>query len=129
MTQDNALHQREPNPGAFELVAAVQPLEYAEEFRAVLHVEPDAVVANVVRILVSAFLESDLDGRTLPGASEFESIRNQVVENLSNHCAVAKSRRKSVNLDQKVPFLVGGLNFIERALRQILHVDVGLIER
>src|SRR5580765_1055777 len=51
MAVHHALHDREADAGAFELLLVVQALEHAEELVRVLHVEADAVVLHVDRLL------------------------------------------------------------------------------
>ena len=43
---EDALYGRQPNPGALEVLGAMQPLEHAEQLVGVLHAEADAVVAD-----------------------------------------------------------------------------------
>lgn len=48
MAGDHALDQRQPDASAGKLFFAVQPLKHAEQLVGVCHVEPDAVVFDVV---------------------------------------------------------------------------------
>src|SRR5205807_236876 len=43
---NNALHRGQAYAGAFEIFAAMQALEHAEELIGMLHVEADAVIAH-----------------------------------------------------------------------------------
>jgi hypothetical protein len=45
---NDALEQRQTHAGAFELFGSMQPLEYAEQFAGVRHVEADTIVAYKV---------------------------------------------------------------------------------
>src|SRR5258706_16264000 len=46
--QDDALDDRQPDPGAFVVLCAVQALEHAEQLVDVTHVEPGPVVAHEI---------------------------------------------------------------------------------
>src|SRR5205085_10302442 len=93
VSQHDTLDECQADSGAFEIVDAVQPLKYAEQLRAVLHIESHAVVSHEIRVLSPAFLESDLNGRILFRAREFDCVRNQVIQNLPDHGSIAESSR------------------------------------
>src|ERR1700674_866074 len=50
---DDALHDRQADAGAFEILRAMQPLKHAEKLVGILHVEADAVVANEEHLLLA----------------------------------------------------------------------------
>ena len=59
---NDAAHVGEPDTGALEFVATVEPLEDAEQLVHVLHVEADAVVANEHhRLAVGDAVHADFD--------------------------------------------------------------------
>src|SRR5262249_17919908 len=66
----DALRGREADPGPLELGWAVEPLEYAEEFRGEFHVEPDAVVPYEIVFRIKA----DLDDRPVVLARVLERV-------------------------------------------------------
>src|SRR6185503_9800105 len=59
----DALHARQPDPGARELADGVQALERREQLVGELHVEPGAVIADEERALVTGIGRADLDPR------------------------------------------------------------------
>src|SRR5688572_13996128 len=73
---DDALHPRQANAGAFELLRAMQPLKHAEEFVGVLHVESDAVVTHETDYRPSRFDKTpDLDLRLRARPRVFQRVR------------------------------------------------------
>jgi hypothetical protein len=52
MPMDDPLHNGEPHPRPFVILEPVEPLEHAEEFFGVTHVEADAVVLDVIPDIV-----------------------------------------------------------------------------
>jgi hypothetical protein len=52
---DDSLHDGEADTGAFEVLGAVHPLKYAEQFAGVLGIEADSVVADRKHVLSCDF--------------------------------------------------------------------------
>src|SRR5262245_37123825 len=75
---DDAAHGREANAGAFELVLAMQALEYAEELARLAHVEADAVVPHVDLPFPGHVLGADLDERLAARPGILHGVVDQV---------------------------------------------------
>ena len=71
MPANDALHGGKADSGAVELGGRVQPLEYAEQFRRVGHVEPSAVIAHEIcrRVAVDG---ADLNAGRVAVAGELD---------------------------------------------------------
>ena len=69
MPLDDALHNRQPNAGAFLIFGSMQALEHAEQFTRVLHVEANAIVAHEIHNSAVHQFEADfnLGGRLFAG--------------------------------------------------------------
>ena len=63
MPVNDSLDTGEPNTGAFELVACVQPLEYSKELVGLFHVESHAIVPNKDHDLIFFNCGPNLDFR------------------------------------------------------------------
>src|SRR5262249_29567335 len=73
-------------------------------------------------------LKSDFDRWNLLGPRKFKRVRDQVIENLSNHIPIAERRRQFMNLESDFALFVRGLNFFEYAVGKLFHVDVSLVQ-
>jgi len=71
-------HDREADPGAFEVRRGVQALERLEEFVGVLGVEPDAIVTDRVEHLAGTALAGDLDPGLRGPAGELGGVPEQI---------------------------------------------------
>src|SRR3954464_1995127 len=74
---DDFLDDREADAGALEILAAVQPLEDAEEPAVVLHVEADAIVLHEINGRVLVRDRADLDLRLLASRGELDRVRDE----------------------------------------------------
>ena len=59
----------------------------------VLHVEADAVVSNIVHILVFLYISSYFNDRNIAGLCELDGIRKKVDQNLFDKCMIPHCRR------------------------------------
>src|SRR5262245_53624518 len=82
MALNDALGNREADPGALKLVRTVKPLEDAEELLSELHVETDAVIPNEKAQFVLVLAATHFNERLVPLHRKFESVGQQVDENL-----------------------------------------------
>src|SRR5207247_6261249 len=129
MAQHDTLNERQANACALELFNGMEALKDTKQFTAVLHVESDAIVANVVHVLIALVAETNLDGRIVFWAGKFEGVGDEIIEYLAYHRAVRKRRWKVMELQQKLPFFICRLNLVEDSLRQRLHINIGLFQR
>src|ERR1041385_2841704 len=77
---DDALDGGQANPGAFELSVAVKPLEGAEKFFGVLHVEARAVVLHEEDALAVLVDGAELDLAVGPLRREFPGVADEVAQ-------------------------------------------------
>src|SRR5437879_640361 len=82
--KDDALNERQADACALEIFNIVEALKDTKQFTAVLHVESDSIVANVIGVLIAVFAETDLDCSVMFWPSEFERIRDQVIKDLTD---------------------------------------------
>ena len=100
MALDDPLHDREADARAFVLLRAVQPLEDAEKFVRVAHVEAGAVVADEIDILAVLRLAADFDDCLLDLARVLERVGKQVDPNLPEQRRVAPARWQFAQADR-----------------------------
>jgi len=92
--QDDALDYGEPDPCAFKLINAVQPLEHAEDLVHILHVEPDAVVFNIINVLIFFSPSAKFYMRSACVTGEFDSIGQKVYEDLPDQRFIGQRGRR-----------------------------------
>src|SRR6266576_4643343 len=97
MFTDNAVDGSETDPGAFEILGAMQPLENAEQLIRVLHIEANAVIAHEHGGIAIHFKVADLNHRTRPRPRVFDGIGKKVGENLFHQAGVAKDGWEGMN--------------------------------
>ena len=74
MTGDDAVDDRQPDAGAFEVFRLVQPLEHAEQFFGMSHVEADAVVADEIHVSPFVDRAADRDRGAFGGGRELHRV-------------------------------------------------------
>jgi hypothetical protein len=79
---DDALHDRQTNACAFELIVAVEPLEDVEESVGVFHVEYRAVVPNEVHGFFRFLSCPHFDDANFSASCELERIGQQIHDHL-----------------------------------------------
>src|SRR2546421_12429113 len=90
MPLHNPLDNGKSYAGSFEISYGVESLEYTEQLVAISHVEPRAVVFDIVRVSSRVFAQAaDLDRRCLGTPGELDGIRQQVHQYLAYHGPVA----------------------------------------
>src|SRR6185295_5900619 len=97
VTVDDALNVGQADAGAFKIAGAMQPLEDAEKFVGVLHVEAGSVVPDKEDpVLVGGLLgrASDLDAGLFPLAGVFDGVADEIGEDLAQEVAVGLDDRK-----------------------------------
>src|SRR5690606_30486277 len=77
---DDPPHAGQTDAGAFEFLHAVQTLEHPKQLRGVLHVEADAVVANVDHRFPFVTLGTDLDAGRRAVAAVLDGVADQVAQ-------------------------------------------------
>src|SRR5438045_1119699 len=90
MPQHNPLNQSQTDTGPLEFFNVVQPLEDPKEFFAVLHVESDAVIPDVISRPIAVHTDPDFDIRILFRSCEFQSIGEKVMKHLANHRSITE---------------------------------------
>src|ERR1700730_17420380 len=91
---DNALDDRQAHASAFEILRAMQSLEYAEQLVGILHVEASAIVADKEDLFVGDFARTDLYDGVGAHACIFESIVDEVHEYLLEQCRITPDLRQ-----------------------------------
>ena len=124
MTMNNALDNGQAHAGALKFLDAVKALEDAEQFVGVLHVETDAVVANVINGFRSLFLESNFYARLFLMPREFEGVRQQIQKDLAQQYGVSRSGGQS-RLDDDFRFFLRVIvrQFFNHGVDQLEHID------
>ena len=103
---DDSTYIGEADAGPFKFICAVQPLENAEEFAEVLHIESYSIISDKHGDFPGTlFLKSDGDLGDGPRAGELERIRNQIHKYLSEHSGIARYFRQCVNCPGYFPSL------------------------
>src|SRR5262249_904598 len=80
MAVNDALHGGQPDARAREILLAVQALKGPEQFRAVGHLEADAVIADEISQLTVSFTYPEFDARLRMLAGKFPGIAQQIVQ-------------------------------------------------
>src|SRR5512146_119109 len=102
---DNSLNYGQTNPGAFEVLGAVQTLKNSKKLVDIAHVEAHAVVAHKEAHFAAGDLSSHLDHRRITRAGELHRVPQQVGEYLSQQDGIADGFRQRGNppLDRALP--------------------------
>ena len=91
---DDAADGGEADASAFKIGVAMQALKGAKEVCSVLHVEPDAIIADEEGRSTGNKHLADFDHRGLAGARVFDGIAEEVGENLLDEAGVAHDGRQ-----------------------------------
>src|SRR6266481_3262759 len=91
MATDDSLNDGKPDSRPFKFLGGVHPLENSEQFLRVLHVKAGAVVSDKIGILCAFPPETDFDERVLLLTGEFDGVRQQIDEDLSEQRLVANT--------------------------------------
>src|SRR3954471_16618258 len=89
MTRDDTANVCQSDPGALELLHAVQPLKHTEQFVGIRHVKPDTVIAYVEDQLASCAAAADFDSGPRPGTCVFHRVRKQIQKNQAKQGRIA----------------------------------------
>ena len=81
---DDALHDRQSNPLAFELLFAVQALKNPKQFPGLLRVKPHPIIPNRDHLFSIILRRADLNLGHLTVARVFDSVSDQVVYHLAD---------------------------------------------
>src|SRR4051812_6262810 len=95
---NDAADAREPNAGALELRAGVQPLKNAEQLVRVACVEADAVIAHEKDMLLGVLTRPDLDLGAGSCTGELECVVEQAREDLPQHRGVTLHFRQCADM-------------------------------
>ena len=112
MVSDDALDDRQPDAGPFELLLPVQALEYAKDSLRVFHVKSDTVVLHKIDGNVALLLAADTNHRRVPAPRELERIRNEIKQNLRQEAGVGVGFRKFGDSGVDPPALLLGQQFL-----------------
>jgi hypothetical protein len=102
MPDDDALDEREADAAAGIFLATVQSLKDPEQLRVEFHVEPRAVVADVIDADLPGILAAHLDPRLFSGGAELQGIGQQVHPHLPQQCGIAAGRRQRFDFDLRL---------------------------
>src|SRR5215472_5946861 len=91
------MDQSQTDSAALVLAFRMQPLEDTEQAVRIPIVESDTVVLDEINVGCALFVRSNLDGRQGYQPCELPSVRDQIYENLTHQCAIAKGRRQEAN--------------------------------
>ena len=120
----------QPNPGAFKIFHAVQPLEDSEQLVGILHVKPHSVVTHendeFVRVSV---LATDFDLSRVSRASVLDGICQQVDKNLTEHGYVPSCPWQAAAFPDDVTSLGVSLQGLECLLHQGFQIHIVVLHR
>src|SRR5205814_772644 len=120
----NPLDNGETYAGSFELICGVEPLEHTEQLVAILHVEPRAVVFNVIRILMpSGSQAAELDESDMRRSGELDCVRQQIHEYLPYHGPVAADRGKRLQPAFELAIGRSAFELVENRPGELVHID------
>src|SRR5579883_2267002 len=104
----------------------METLESSEQFLRMTHIEPGAIVTHKIDVLAGGMLGADLDLCMFDLACELDSVRKQILENLSNESLDSICGRKLRQLEIHDAIFGGcGLLFIKCSGGELVHVDIG----
>ena len=122
VTMQDALTQGQPNPGAFKLILAMQPLEHPEQLVGVGHVEAGAVVLDAVDRFAPYRLPRHRDVGYGAIARELDRIADQVDPHLPQHGGIAFGLRQLAAAEFDLALRLGGQQVRGHPPGQGLHV-------
>src|ERR1017187_4972855 len=89
MALNDALHDRQADAGAGEILGAMQPLKHVEQLAGILHVEADPVVGDEEHLFVSHLARADLDAGVVAQFRVLEGVVDDVHEHLLEQRRIA----------------------------------------
>lgn len=129
MPGDDAPDIGQPDPGAFELAGAVEPLEHAKKLVHVLHVEAGAVITDknngLIRVVVGA-ADRNLGLIALTGV--FDGIADQVDQHLPQHRRIALHRGQRPNRPRDIPAFRILPQVVQYVFGELVKVDGGEVQ-
>lgn len=81
MTGDYTLHSRQSDAGSGELILRVQPLKDVEQLGRIRHIEPGAIVANMVAHFAAVTSRPEFNSGVGAFRGEYEGVAQQILEN------------------------------------------------
>lgn len=99
MPADNLLYNCQANTRPLEFVFTMQPLEDAEQFVHVFHIEAGTGIAYIVDAFILAVFASDFDDSLLLPGRKLERVGKKVHPRLTDQRRVSGGQRKSMNME------------------------------
>src|SRR5688500_674126 len=100
-------------------------LEYPEELVRILHVKAGAVIFDEIHEFPrrSSFPMADLDAGHFPSPGEFERVRDEIEEDLSEHGRIGSADRQVADRHGDAAPLLRTTELVERLLNQASRRD------
>jgi hypothetical protein len=104
MLIEDAFDKGKPHSGAFELLLAVETLEYPEQFIGIPHIEPCAVIPYKISDARRALQGTDRYPRIVLFGRVFQRISDEVHPHLLEQVLVTPARGQRIDRDKKLLF-------------------------